>query len=140
MIASLARADNTIYDDLVTNLNARSYGGADQISTAEIRTLATNAYSAALRRKGLQARSCTASVNRESTSSKNNKQKPKGDSSNKKDPWCKICEALGKNERHWHKFCPNLSNNKKAVNTKNSTEKKNDVKKNVTFEEVEDDE
>ena len=44
MVAALARADSTIYGDLVTNLTARSYADIDKISLAEIRSLALSAY------------------------------------------------------------------------------------------------
>ena len=62
-----------------------------------------------------------------------NKEKKKSNTTQNKDkdkvPRCRICQAANKVEYHWHADCPRQSSS--AATSK---------KKNVTFEEVEEDE
>eukprot|EP00976_Prorocentrum_cordatum_P004545 89228-Prorocentrum_minimum.AAC.1 len=66
MVAALARADCTVYGDLMTNLTARSYSDIDKISLAEIRSLALSAYMTAQQRRTFQSTHSTSAIGKKS--------------------------------------------------------------------------
>ena len=141
MVAALARADSTIYGDLVTNLTARSYADIDKISLAEIRSLALSAYQTAQQRRAFQTTHSTSAIGKKLAPARPNVEKKKKPTVKVGDkdkvptsiPLCRICKNASKVEYHWHRDCPRNS----STSSTSSMSKK---AKNVTFEELEEDE
>ena len=120
------------------NLMARSFTDINKITLAEIRSLATSAYNTAQQRRNFQSPHATSAImgKKPATARRGNNEKKKSNTTHNRDkdrkdqgPRCRICQAANKVEYHWHADCPHQSSSA-------STSKK----KNVTFEEVEEDE
>ena len=137
-LSSLARADNSVYGDLVTALNSRTFAGVDNITLNEIRVQSSSAFTnAKARDKITRERNAAAAL----LTAQSTRPPPKvnikkaaagtkktGQGNTSEPPQCQFCKAAGVVANHWHSTC---ARNPSAKNVSSSITKK------ANFEELE---